>query len=72
MTVVVVFWCATFTGRTCGAVLIVDDINVEPVLAMLHHFRGNNQDVLLDPELQSRRHGEPRPERVVLVLELAP
>ena len=53
-----------------GAVLIVDDKDVKPVLAMLHHFGGDNQDALLHPELQPGRYRKPRPERVVLVLEL--
>ena len=36
-----------------SAVLIVDDKDIKPVLAMLHHFSGDNQDVLLHPELQA-------------------
>ena len=52
------------------AVLIIDDEDVEPLLAMLHHFRGDNQDVLVNSELQSRRHRQPRPERIVLIVEL--
>ena len=52
------------------AVLIVDDKDVEPVLAMLHHLAGDNQDVLLHAELQSRRYRQPWPERIVLVVEL--
>jgi hypothetical protein len=37
------------------AILIVDDEDVQSVLAMLHHFRGDNQDVLLYAGLQLKR-----------------
>src|SRR3984957_8218361 len=52
-----------------GAILIVDDKDVEAVLAMLHHFTRDNQDALLHAELQSRRHRQSWPERIVLVVE---
>ena len=42
------------------AVLIIDDEDVQSVLAMLHHFSGDNQDGLLHAYLQPRGHREPR------------
>jgi hypothetical protein len=40
--------------KQLGEVPIVDDENAHSVLAMLHHFREDNQDVLLDAGLSGR------------------